>query len=370
MANLKADVISYAKEIGLDLIGITTADPFERFLRELDGRAEHYQERFAYRIERWQTMAEPRKAVPGAKSVVVMGFFYLTEESAPPTPHGKMGRIVTYGHLGILKRARLMRSFLKRKGYRAVIGAHRKEAAVRAGLGSIGKHNLVMNPTYGSWVAYQSIITDAEMAPDTPSRDDMCGDCDLCLKACPTCALYEPRRLDPRKCVTYMLTSRDVPEECLSAFGPYILGCDACQEACPKNKHVTPKRNVESLLPDTIGMYPPIRDLMDMSEASFQRDIIGTISDKMSSRRVLNVLMKNACVRKMIQRLMVTVFKGKEVLPETFVHASGNLDVYKRNALVAAGNLGDKSMLDDVRRFKSDPYLGRYASWAEGRLST
>jgi epoxyqueuosine reductase len=368
MHHLKEDVISYAEEIGLDLIGVTTAEPFDRLLQELEERSEHYQERYAYRMDGWQTMAKPRKALPGAKSVIVMGFYYLTEESGPTAQCGKMGRIVTYGHLGILKRARLMRAFLKKRGYQAVIGAHRKEAAVRAGLGSIGKHNLVINSQFGSWVAYQSIITDAEMEPDSPLEADPCGDCKRCLDACPTKALYEPHRLDPRKCVTYLLTSHDVPEAQLPAFENYILGCDACQEACPKNNNLTPKHNVEGLLPDSIGMYPPLKTLLHMSDAEFQRDVIATITDKMSSRRVLNVLMKNRILNKLIQGVMATCFKGKEVLPETFVHASGNLQVYKRNALVAAGNLGDPSLLADVRQLKDDPYLGPYAEWAERKL--
>ncbi len=83
MSSLKEDVVSYAHEIGLDLIGITSADPFDRFLQELDKRAEHYKERYAYRFDKWKTMAQPRKVVPNARSVVVMGFFYLTEEPPP-----------------------------------------------------------------------------------------------------------------------------------------------------------------------------------------------------------------------------------------------------------------------------------------------
>ena len=366
---LKEELIAYAKKIGLDLIGITTTDPYNRFLDELDLRKKHYQERFAYRIEGWQRMAQPLKVLPDAKSVIVIGFYYLTEESEPAGCRGKMGRIVNYGHLGILKRARLMRSFLQKKGYKAVIGAHRKEAAVRAGLGSIGKHNLVMNEECGSWVAYQSIVTTAEMEADKPFTDDLCGDCDLCLKACPTSALYEPRRLDPRKCVTYMLTSRDVSEEYLPAFDNYILGCDVCQEACPINKNLKPKSDVESLLPDLMGMYPPLVNLLRMSEESFQRDVIAGITDKMSSHRFLNFLMKNKLFQKILQKVMSTFFKGKEVLPETFVHASGNLEVYKRNALVAAGNLGDKSLLNDIQPLKSDSYLGIYADWAERRIT-
>jgi len=369
MSTLKDELKIFADNIGLDLIGITSADPFDRFLDEIENREEHYLERYAYRLDGWRKMAQPRSVVPGAKSVVVMGFFYLKEEPGPEPQCGKMARIVTYGHLGILQRARQVQSFLQKKGYKAVIGAHRKEAAVRAGLGSIGKHNLIMNEKYGSWVAYQSIVTNAEMEPDTPSEDDLCGSCNLCLKACPSSALYEPRRLDPRKCVAYLLTSHDVPDVNLPHLNNYILGCDACQEACPRNRKIKPKQEVEGLLPESIGMYPSLRDLIYMTDAEFQKEIIETIGDKMSSGGVMNRLMKIKVMRAVLKKLMKTLFKGKEVLPETFVHASGNLQVYKRNALIAAGNMGDVSMLDDVRSLKDDEYLGKYAERAERMLS-
>jgi epoxyqueuosine reductase QueG len=261
-----------------------------------------------------------------------------------------------------------MQAYLKQKGCKAVIGAHRKEAAVRAGLGSIGKHNLVMNKKYGSWVAYQSIITNAEIEPDTPATDDMCGSCEICLKACPSAALYAPRRLDPRKCVAYMLTSHDIKDENLPHINNYILGCDACQEACPKNRNIKPKQDVESLLPESIGMYPPLRDLIYMTDGDFQKEIIDTIGAKMSGGGIMNTLMKNRIMRTVLKKLIKTLLKGKEVLPETFVHASGNLQVYKRNALIAAGNMGDKSMLKDVQAFNNDPYLGKYAAWAERKI--
>jgi len=368
MSTIKEEVVCYAKEIGLDLIGFTTPEPFDRLLHELDERAAHYQERFAYRIERWQTMAQPRKALAGAQSVVVLGFFYLTPDSPAPPHSARVARIVSYGHLGILKRARLMRAFLKKKGYQAIIGAHRKEAAVRAGLGGIGKHNLVMNPKYGSWVAYQTIVTDAAMEPDTPFTEDPCGTCDLCLKACPTSALYAPRRLDPRKCVAYMLTSEQVPEEHFPALNNYILGCDACQDACPKNKGIQPKPKVENLLPEILQGCPPLRNLVHMSEDVFQRQVITPITEKMTSRSFLARLMKNRLIRGILQKLMTTLFKGKEVLPETFVHASQNLEIYRRNAVIALGNLGDPAMLEEVRSLKDDPYLRPYAAWAERKL--
>jgi len=369
LTSVKNDLIGYAKEIGLDLIGIAAPDPFDRFLGELASREHHYRERYAYRIKRWQEMAEPRRIMPDAKSLVVMGFYYKTEDTMVPPHSGRMARIVAYGHLGIIQRARLMRSFLKKWGYKAVIGAHRKEAAVRAGLGSIGKNNLVINSRYGSWVAYQTIITNAEMEPDKAAEEDICGDCSICLKACPSHALYEPRRLDPRRCVSYMLTSHEIPEERFPALNNYILGCDRCQEVCPKNAHLEPKASVENLLPDDVGLFPPLTRLLDMTEDEFQESIMAPISEKMAGGKGFTILSKNKVLRKLVQWLMTTFLKGREILPETFVHASGNLNIYKRNAIVAAGNMGDIALLDYVRAFKSDRYLGPYADWAERRIT-
>ncbi|HCE43140.1 MAG TPA: hypothetical protein DET40_06310 [Lentisphaeria bacterium] len=368
MNSIKESLRAYSAEIGLDLIGVTTPDPFERMISELQLREEHYRGRYAYRIDTWRKFANPKEMLPEAKSIVVIGFYYLADEKPVPGLNGRMGRIVSYGHLGILKRARLMCAFLRNHGFKAVMGAHRKEAAVRAGLGAIGKNNLVCNPKYGGWVAYQSIITDADIEKDQPFEKDLCGDCRLCMEACPTGALYEPYRVDPRRCVTCLLTSREVSEENLPKMGTSILGCDICLEACPRNKGLEPKRDIECLLPDGIGTQPPLRRMLDFTEESFQDELISKIQDKISDKKLLNLLMKSRLIRNTASYVMKKFLKGREMLPETFVHASGNMMVYKRNAIVAAGNLGDPELLPDIRRFKDDPMLGSYARWAERKM--
>ncbi len=368
MTDLKEEVRRFSASIGLELFGVTTAEPFDSFLDALEARGEDYQGRYAYRMESWKKLATPRDVMPDARAVIVIGFSYLPEEQKPEGAHGQMGRIVAYGHLGILKRARQVRSFLESKGYKAVAGLHRKEAAVRAGLGFLGKNNLVINPDYGSWVAYQSIVTDAPLAPDAPFEEDLCGSCDKCLKACPTGALYEPRRLNPDLCVACLLTTRDVPENLLSAMNANILGCDICQEVCPRNLKLRPKPDMESLLPAQLGMYPPLDLMLQMDEQTFQKEVIGFIQNKIARRSLLNSLMKITVLRRLLMRLMQIFARGKEMLPETFVHASGNLETYKRNALVAVGNSRATDLKPLVQSFEQDDYLGDYARWALRRL--
>ncbi|MCP4156998.1 MAG: epoxyqueuosine reductase, partial [bacterium] len=313
MDSLKNDLISYAHNIGLELIGITSPEPFDRYLTQLESRKEHYSQRYAYRLDSWKTKATPKEVINNAKSVVVIGFYYLNDEENvfPEETTGTIGRIVSHGHLGILKRAQLICQFLKKKGFKASMGVHRKEAAVRAGLGNIGKNDLVLNESFGSWVAYQSIVTDAQLEPDAPFTKDLCGKCDDCLKACPTSALYEPHKLDPRLCITYQLTSRDVSEDFWDAMRACILGCDACIEACPKNNGLSPKKNVDSFLPKNIGIHPPLKRFLSLSEEAFQKEVIGFIQAKISSGKFLDRIMSFKWMRKISGWFIKTFLKGK-----------------------------------------------------------
>jgi len=367
--SLKAELRQFTIHIGLDLIGVTTPEPFDRFLSELELRKESYKDRYQHRIETWRRMANPREVLPQAQSVVVIGFHYLPAEQAQPPGCGKLGRIVAYGHLGILKRAREVCGFLKRHGYQAVMGAHRKEAAVRAGLGVLGKHNLIINPEFGSWVAYQSIVTDAILEPDAPlATQDVCHNCQLCLQACPTGALYEPRRLDPQRCVTALLTSREIAPDQRPKIESYILGCDACQEACPKNRGVKAKPGMESLLPESFGMFPPLQRLLEMDEKRFQREVIGELQKKIMGDGMQVRILALPAVRECVTWFIKTFLRGREALPETFVHASNNLNIYKRNAILAAGNLQCAALGEAVRRCAAEPGLKPYVEWSWERM--
>ena len=360
----KECLIEYAHEIGLDVIGFTDAKPFDRFHSELELRKERYQKRYDYRLAQWTKMATPTDVLESAKSVVVIGYNYYTHEDSCPPECGRFARIVSYGHLGILLRAKQMVAFLKKNGCQAVMSAHRKEAAVRAGLGCIGKNNLVIHPEFGTWVAYQTLITDALFEPDAPFEEDLCGRCDLCLKKCPTGALYEPRRLDPQRCVPYMLTLHDASPEFREQMSNYILGCDQCQDICPRNKDAVPRVDVDSLFPDDVGLYPPLKMLLELDEETFLKEVIGPIQRKVMPGVLAQFISRIQWLSALFQWFARKVLKGKEKLPETFVHASGSLEVYQRNAIVAAANMQYKTLIPDIRKCLTNVYLADTAKWA------
>jgi epoxyqueuosine reductase len=369
MATLKEEVRDYASEIGLDLFGVASVEPFSRYLEQLKEREHLYKDRFGHRFDTWRRFADPKSVLADAKSLIVIGFFYLTNDERPDSLKGKIGRIVTYGHLGILKRAKLLQQFLEKRGYKVEIGAHRKEAAIRAGLGQVGKNTLLINEKFGTWVAYQCLITDAKMEFDATCQKDPCGDCHACLDSCPNGALYEPYKLNPQKCIACMLTGDYIPETDWSRLNGYILGCDICQDVCPKNKGITPKQEVESILPDWMGTAPALDRMLTLNERKFRRDIIVYIMKRASTDPLLRILARYKWIQRIFKLFASNnINNQKEILPETFINASSKLKAYQRNAILASGLCGEKRMVKNLNKFRNHPELGKYASWSVEQL--
>lgn len=67
-----------------------------------------------------------------------------------------------------------------------------KHIARAAGLGWIGRNNLLVNPKFGSRIRLVTVLTDMPLEPDAPLARD-CGTCRACLAACPAGAVKERR---------------------------------------------------------------------------------------------------------------------------------------------------------------------------------
>lgn len=106
-------------------------------------------------------------------------------------------------------------------------GLYLKEAGVLAGLGIIGKSNLLINEKYGPRIRLRAIITDAPFDPDPiMENQNYCSDCDLCVKACPARAL-DAGKYDKESCLRYC-------ENNLKKVSKYsVLWCMECSTVCP-----------------------------------------------------------------------------------------------------------------------------------------
>jgi len=98
-----------------------------------------------------------------------------------------------------------------------------KHAAVSAGLGAIGRSNLLLTPRFGPHVRLGAVVTAAVLEPDTKEIYDPCpAGCRLCEQACPVGALRGGRyNVDP--CFFYWSWGFDkVPPRRLRDWPPFL----------------------------------------------------------------------------------------------------------------------------------------------------
>jgi epoxyqueuosine reductase len=76
-----------------------------------------------------------------------------------------------------------------------------RHAAVAAGLGNFGRHNIVIHPDLGTTVLFTAILTNLELESDPPVTEELCDNCNICVESCPAGALDVEGRTDDMKCL-------------------------------------------------------------------------------------------------------------------------------------------------------------------------
>ena len=258
--------LARAMELGFHAAGVCVAVPSAEGDRLRAWLAAGKHGAMEWMRDHVDTRLDVRALHPGARSVLVVLLRYATgapdridQPVAGEPAHAPRGRVARYArgpdYHDLMKR-RLGR--LQRELERANPGmtgrrtcdiepAMERELAVRAGLGRIGKHTLLISPALGSWTLIATLITTAELAPTGPGPEpeDPCQSCTRCIDACPTRAI-DPWSVDAGRCIS-ALTLEDrgnLDPSLASLMGDWIGGCDICQEVCPHNQPTRKSRAV------------------------------------------------------------------------------------------------------------------------------
>lgn len=193
---MKEEIRKYGYELGADAVGFAAIED--------------------YKSER---SPDPGTVFPGVRSMVVLGYREPNGSLETNNNQVRMG-----ARLGLmefsLKNNYLMTRYLEdRHGLKAAgitvsyplnmesrdRGAagevSLRHAAVAAGLGVFGRHNLVIHPKFGTRIIFTAILMDQPVPSDPMLTEDLCTNCNLCVETCPSKALDEEGKTDVMKCL-------------------------------------------------------------------------------------------------------------------------------------------------------------------------
>jgi len=296
--SLSDEIKDFGLDLGYSKVGITTADAFkESFPEKLVGKIG--------RIYQARCYLTPRNRINGA-------------------------------------RRQLIREFLEKSGCQVAtrIVVPDRLSAARAGITTYGKNTFAFADGIGSFIVITSFVVDAELDYDMPTLEVKCPPkCTACIDACPTGALYELLKMNPRRCIAFnTFGTRDgrpggitsyIPPEIREKMGTWIHGCDICQEVCPRNQ-----RRLKARLP--------------------QNEFLSRVAQDFELTKLLNL--SDEFYAKRVQPLMYNYIREKKY--------------FQRNAAIALGNMGDPMFIPDLAQAMEDSeqLVRSYAAWALGKI--
>jgi epoxyqueuosine reductase len=332
-----SSIRSKARELGFEKVGIAPVGPAPHagFLR--DWLAREFHGEMAYMARGAERRMDPRKVLPGARSIVCVAKNYQSPGTHSEDP--RVGRISRYAwgddyHGVLLDKLQELRAHVERLGGIAKVcvdtnAVLEKPWAQRAGLGWQGKHTNVIARDLGTWFFLGEVITSLDLEPDRPHTEDFCGTCTACIDLCPTRAIVAPYVLDSRRCIAYLTIEHRgaIPRELRPLMGNLVFGCDICQDVCPWNKfaRVAPDREFYAR---EGNLAPALLELIGLTREEFNRR-----------------------------------FKDSPVKRAKYAG-------FLRNVCVALGNSNDPAAVGPLEKAleHEEPLVRAHAAWALGRL--
>ncbi len=271
-----------ALELGFDACGISRAEFMEDDAQRLQKWLERgMQGEMSYMANYFDKRADPRKLVPGAKSVISVILNYYPGEKQQASDAPVISKYA-YGEDYHFVMKRMLKKLLEfvRENFGQVEGrvfvdsapVLERAWAVKAGLGWVGKNGMLISKKYGSFVFLGELIIDMELEYDKSEMKDHCGSCSACLDACPTKAIMPGRVVDGSLCISYFTIEKkgEIPVEMKDRFENRLFGCDICQDVCPWNKKAKP-HNVREFNPAREWLRMTDSDWKNLKEIDFNR---------------------------------------------------------------------------------------------------
>jgi len=228
---LRDSILAKARDLGATLAGIASVDALRRSSHAIETP-------YADDYGRVEWPAE-------AQSVLVLGLSHPPSEPGLDWWSDIPGK--TPGNYRLIQISASLKEWLGREldiGARPLPyrldqgGIPLKDSAVLAGLGAMGKSNLVITPEYGPRIRWRGLFLNRELEATAPIDFDPCDGCDMpCRRACPQDA-FRTGSFSRDLCHHQMFIDLEqavILDEWIDGFSgrEVVKFCRACELACP-----------------------------------------------------------------------------------------------------------------------------------------
>lgn len=282
--SLASQIKELGEEIGLDIVRITNTESFpeaEKHIIESVEKGYIPEKPNNLNLNKIGKRCNPKSILKRAKSIISVAQCYLIEEIEDVQNENQpLGKIAKYDignfYYDVKLKLKKIVDFInqetdfkyKSKNKSCYVSLTEKPIAQRAGVGWYGKNGIIIIERFGSWVVLGEIITELELDTDESLKRD-CGDCTICIDSCPTKAIISPYIIDRTKCLQFISERvMKIPLDFREKWEDRLYGCTTCQEVCPQNREVRPKKYKPEY--GYIGSRIPLIPLLQITEGEFQ----------------------------------------------------------------------------------------------------
>lgn len=282
--SLASQIKELGEEIGLDIVRITNTESFpeaEKHIIESVEKGYIPEKPNNLNLNKIGKRCNPKSILKRAKSIISVAQGYLIEEIEDVQNENQpLGKIAKYDignfYYDVKLKLKKIVDFInqetdfkyKSKNKSCYVSLTEKPIAQRAGVGWYGKNGIIITERFGSWVVLGEIITELELDTDESLKRD-CGDCTICIDSCPTKAIVSPYVIDRTKCLQFISERvMKIPLAFREKWEDRLYGCTTCQEVCPQNREVRPKKYKPEY--GYIGSRIPLIPLLQITEGEFQ----------------------------------------------------------------------------------------------------
>lgn len=265
--DIKQKISSYLLSLNLDSFGFLRLRKFEE-MRELLEYKSNNNHMTGFEKGEINERIDPKLIYPFGETIISIAFpYFYSEVDTSRLYFSKYCQSIDY-HVIVKKYLNRICFFLKENFSCKAVGAVdnnellERHIANLAGVGFIGKNNMLITEKHGSYVFLGEVITSLKLEGDD-AIESKCGECSRCINKCPTKSLDDK---DPSICLSYLTQSRVVGKKWYRFFGNRLWGCDTCQDVCPFNHDISK------------GVLPEFKPLEHLSLASV--DEISNMSNK------------------------------------------------------------------------------------------